>query len=67
MGVPRVWEKLRDKIQQVQIERRWIKAWLLSWARGVGTKHAEMSQYNYKKKEKSLLHTDAMEKIEHRY
>lgn len=52
LGVPRVWEKLVNRLREVEAQRSGIKGWLLSWAKSVAAPHAEMLQFNNTKGEK---------------
>mmetsp|Transcript_28982 Transcript_28982/g.57851 ORF Transcript_28982/g.57851 Transcript_28982/m.57851 type:complete len:661 (-) Transcript_28982:143-2125(-) len=44
-GVPRVWEKIAEKMQQVGRENSWLKQQIGAWAKGKGFQRAQMVQY----------------------
>lgn len=36
LGVPRVWEKIFEKMKEVGAQNSTLKKWIASWARGIG-------------------------------
>ena len=44
-GVPRVWEKMHEKMVQVGRSGNIIKKVIASWAMGIGTEHSRRAQY----------------------
>ena len=44
-GVPRVWEKIHEKMAQVGRESTGIKKSLATWAKGLGADHCHRAQY----------------------
>ena len=55
IGVPRVWEKIADKLKIIETSNKGLKKLILSWAKSVSTKHHERVRQGYvKENEKSL-------------
>ena len=44
-GVPRVWEKIQEKMVQVGRSGSSAKKFIASWAKAIGTKHSRRAQY----------------------
>ena len=44
-GVPRVWEKIQEKMVQMGRETTGIKKTLATWAKSVGAEHSRLGQY----------------------
>lgn len=44
-GVPRVWEKIQEKMVQMGRETKGIKKSLSTWAKSMGAQHSELAQY----------------------
>ena len=44
-GVPRVWEKIQEKMVQVGRSGGAIKKFIASWAKSIGTEHSRRAQY----------------------
>eukprot|EP00903_Cladosiphon_okamuranus_P010212 g9671.t1 len=44
-GVPRVWEKMYEKMQEVGRSIKGVKKSISTWAKSKGTAHAQMAQY----------------------
>lgn len=44
-GVPRVWEKIQEKMVQIGRETKGLLKILSTWAKDMGRKHSEMSQF----------------------
>jgi len=44
-GVPRVWEKIQEKMMQLGRESKGLKKSLVSWAKSMGSEHSRMLQY----------------------
>jgi long-chain-fatty-acid--CoA ligase ACSBG len=44
-GVPRVWEKIQEKMAQIGRDNSWLKQQIGAWAKGKGAARAEMAQF----------------------
>lgn len=44
-GVPRVWEKIQERMQQIGRETTGVKKILSTWAKGLGAEHSRQIQY----------------------
>ena len=49
-GVPRVWEKLVEKLKAVESRRQNLKSWMLAWAKKIGTQHSDTLGFDSDKK-----------------
>ena len=44
-GVPRVWEKIQEKMVQVGRANSTLKKFVAGWAKGLGTEHSRRAQF----------------------
>ena len=44
-GVPRVWEKMHEKMVEIGRNQSWFTQMIATWAKYIGTEHSNMAQY----------------------
>lgn len=44
-GVPRVWEKMEEKLKEIGKSSTGLKKTMANWAKGKGTEHCQMAQF----------------------
>lgn len=55
-GVPRVWEKIQEKMAAMGRETTGFKKVISTWAKSLGTEHARLAQYENKDEHAGCLH-----------
>ena len=58
-GVPRVWEKIQEKMTQMARETVGVKKSISTWAKSVGAEHSRLAQYENRNETASIGHNCA--------